>query len=315
MNQPKKHHLLPQFYLRGFCNPEVHAREDHDREPSRCAVWVHDKQEDLVRQRGAKNLSVESHYYSAVTMDGPDAKPETVLAGIEDRAARVIRDLRIGHALRPEQKARLALFMASMKFRVSSYRPFGREHVEVNGARIKQSAFPSVEQFRQDLQDAGLPEGDDPELVERVFREIHSGEREIPLTKNTQIQHMFEHTVKVARRLLDFDWTFVWAPARASFVTSDDPVLILDPNLRAPASFFGDLGFATRGTTKVLPLNQDVCLLIGTEAHTESHGHIDRAAVRHLNLQQTRHYDRWLIARDEALVSSFVPNDVSRNLE
>ena len=33
-----------------------------------------------------------------------------------------------------------------------------------------------------------------------------------------------------------------------------------------------------------------------------SHGRLDREAVRHLNLEQARHYERWLIARDEPLV-------------
>ncbi len=65
MTDPKKHHLLQRFYLSGFCSPEVHKREDHERYRSRCRVWVHDKEAsggDCIRQRGVKNLSVERHY-------------------------------------------------------------------------------------------------------------------------------------------------------------------------------------------------------------------------------------------------------------
>ena len=120
------------------------------------------------------------------------------------------------------------------------------------------------------------------------------------------LQHMFDHSRKVAGVLLDCDWTFAWAPKDASFATSDDPVLVLDPDLGAPDDFMGGVGFASPGATKVLALNQDVCLLVGSRGHTISHRLLDRATVRRLNLEQTRHYERWLIARDEALVERLV---------
>ena len=126
-------------------------------------MWVHDKEpaedQEPVRERGVKNLSTESHYYSVETRDGGyDPKPERVLGSLEGRAARIIRGLRYGSGLDPQEQATLAIFMALMKFRVWSYWKWSRGYVAANEARIKQRAFPSIEAMRKDLRRLGRPE-------------------------------------------------------------------------------------------------------------------------------------------------------------
>jgi hypothetical protein len=196
--------------------------------------------------------------------------------------------------------------MASMKFRVSSYRQWSQRYATDNEVDIKRRTFPTPEALREDLRWHGRLEAEDPDTVEQAFRDIHSGALTITLTKNHMLEHMFQHSQKIARALLVLDWTFAWAPKETSFATSDDPVLVLGPDLEAPEGFFGEVGFASPGATKVLPLNQDVCLVVGSQAHSVSHGRLDREVVRFLNLQQTKHYERWLIARDKPLVQRLV---------
>lgn len=313
MSDPKDHHLLPGFYLRGFCNPEVHGREKHERDRSRCWVWVYDKEQGRPRKRGVTTLSVERHYYSADAPYGRrDAQPERTLARIEGNASQVIRSLRCGSDPRPEELDRFAIFVATMKFRVSSYRPYTRRHAAENKERIRKRAFPSKEALREDLRRHGHPEAKEPETVERIFRDIHCGARELSVTKNHMLENMFDHSRTVAKALLGFDWTFLWAPENTSFVTSDDPVLVLGSDLRAPSGYVGEAGFASPGATKVLPLTQRVCLVVGDEKHSVGHGRADRDTVRRINIEQTRHYERWLIARDEALVRRLGGRDIER---
>lgn len=280
-------------------------------------MWVHDKEpaedQDPVRKRGVKNLSTETHYYSVEMRDGGyDPKPERVLGRLEGRAARIIGGLHYGSGLDPKEQAALAVFVALMKFRVSSYRKWSRGYVAENEARIKERAFPSVEAMREDLRRLGLPEAEDRERIERAFRDVHSGDLKMILSKNHMLEHMFSHSQKIAETLLQFDWTFAWAQDGTSFATSDDPVLVLDEDLQTPEDFFGKVGFASPGTTKVLPLRQDVCLVIGSGEHEIAHGRLGREMVRRLNLKQINHYERWLIARDEALVKRLVDSNSSR---
>lgn len=215
-------------------------------------MWVHDKEpaedQDPIRERGVKNLSTETHYYSVETRDGGyDPKPERVLGRLEGRAARIVRGLRYGSGLHPHEQAALAVFVALMKFRVSSYRKWSRGYVAENEAKIKKRAFPSVEAMRENLRRLGRPEAEDPDRIEEAFRDIHSGDLKMVLSKNHMLEHMFRHSQKIAEALFQFDWTFAWAPKGSSFATSDDPVLLLDGDLRAPEDFFGKVGFASPG--------------------------------------------------------------------
>lgn len=130
---------------------------------------------------------------------------------------------------------------------------------------------------------------------------MHEESYKLPVTKNYMLLRMFELGDKVADVLFSFDWTFAWADERTSFVTSDDPLIVLDERMEPPDTYAGDVGVASPNTTKVLPLRQDVCLLIGTNAPSVRHVRIDRKTMRELNLKQARHYDRWLIARDQQL--------------
>jgi hypothetical protein len=112
--------------------------------------------------------------------------------------------------------------------------------------------------------------------------------------------------IGTAKMLLQQDWTFAWALEGGSFATSDDPVLVLNADLRAPSNYMGEVGFATPGARKVLPLSQDVCLIVGSGKHSISHGRVERKVVRLINLEQAKHYERWLIACDEALVRRLI---------
>jgi hypothetical protein len=229
-----------------------------------------------------------------------------VLARLEGRVSQIMKDLRYGSRLRRDEVVDLATFMAVMKFRVSSYRTFSAGHVAQNEARIRTAAFPSLEALRKDLRRHGHPEAEDPEAVERVFRDIHSGAYEMTVTKNHMLLHMFSHSQKIAKLLLQQNWTFAWALKGGSFATSDDPVLVMGPDLRAPSSYMGEVGFATPGARKVLPLSQDLCLIVDSGKHSISHGRVERETVRLINLEQAKHYERWLNARDEALVKRLI---------
>lgn len=307
MSSPKSQHTLPRFYLSGFCDREIHVRENHERDRSRCRVWVHDKEQDCVRQRGVKKLTTETHFYSLdAPGGGQDAAPEEVLSRLEGAAAPIIKSLYFGRVLSREEVEILAVFFASMKFRIGAYRPFAHRHVEENRERIKARAFPNPEVVERALRRDEHVVAEDPEAVRRIFREARYGPMALNLTKNHNIGHMFDHSRKVAQVLLTQDWTFAWAPRGATFATSDDPVLLLGPDLEAPESYWGDLGFASPDATEVLPLTQRVCLVVGSGAPSVGHARLDEDGVRSLNTQQTRHYVRWLIAGKKELAEDLV---------
>lgn len=308
MGEPKAHHLLPRFYLKGFRDPEDRRTNGG---AARDRVWVHDREHGCIEARNIKRLTVRRHYYSADTRGGGrDATPEKALANFEDRVAPILRDLRPDWQPSGRQKAALAHFAALMKFRVSGYRPWALGYAEDNAVQIRERVFPSPEALREDLRRHGHPEAQDPETVERVFRDLHSGAYELTFTKNHLLERMFSISVRAAEALLHKRWVLGWAPPGTSFVTSDDPFVLMDPALGAPTGYMGDVGFAVARAVGLLPLTQTTCLIAMGEAVGEGEGvrHLAylKKDVRDINIAQATHYERWLIARHGPLLERLV---------
>lgn len=85
MSHRRRHHFLPQFYLRGFVDPRTppgHAP----------FVWLRDLATGDVRKRSPKNVAVESGYYALDTHSGPDYDSvEAELSEMESDAAMALR--------------------------------------------------------------------------------------------------------------------------------------------------------------------------------------------------------------------------------
>lgn len=314
MSAAKDHHLLPAFYLRGFCNKELHEEEGHDKEPSRCRVWIHDLTTNGLRERGVKNVAVERHFYSAQAPGGAlDPKPEGKLSVLEGRAAKVIRSLHYGRGLSGPERADLARFVALAKFRTPGFRSWLEGFSDRLAKELNKRRFPTVKSLEDYLRDRGSPLVERREVIRKMHKDIREDAYALRLSKNYALRQMFDLTDGVAEELFALDWTFVWAHDSASFVTSDDPFVLLDAEGEAAGSYArSGIGVASPGSTKMLPLSQDVCLLIGDgsgEGGPASSRHVrqDRKKVRDLNLKQARYRDRWLIARDRALLERLLP--------
>lgn len=294
--------------MRGFCNQELHEAEDHKSNPSRCRVWIYDRTRDQYRERGVKNVAVERHFYSADTPEGGrDAEPERQLSVLEGKAARIIRSLRPGCGLTLLQRAWLAHFVAIMRFRTPTFRAGAESFANQKMPEVKQGLFPTVDSLRDFLRSKGVAVDELPdEEFEQTYRDLQSETYDPPLTKNFLLMRMFALGEKAGGIMSRFSWTFAWANERTSFVTSDDPFLVLDAKGEVVPAFTGHVGLASPGTTKVLPVTQRVCLLIGDGALQTRHVRLDRKTVRDFNLKQVENSDRWLIARDQTLLKRLV---------
>lgn len=321
MNEPKNHHLLPAFYLQGFCDRRRHRKEGHDQNPRNlCNVYVHDRERPpdeqgrKCRLRGVNNVAVKKHFNSAdVPGGGRDAEPEMKLAIIDGHASRILRDLRYGGALVKEDRAWLARFIAYAKFRTPSYREWLEDFATATYPEMRRRFFPTVTSIEEYMKAKGYPvDGIPRSAFKAIYRDVHEDRSALKVDKNYILLRMFEMGDKTASILFGYDWTFAWAVEDTSFITSDDPFLVLDEDLEAPPGFVGEARITTPNSKKVFPLSQEICLVVGTGAPADHHIKIDRPTVRKINLAQARHYDRWLIAKDQALCERFASEVASR---
>jgi hypothetical protein len=72
MNQPKRHHWVPQFYLGYFSVPE---------DPGH--VWIYRRESRSTFKTTIRNVAVETNLYSVDSENGQDPALEKRLAGLE----------------------------------------------------------------------------------------------------------------------------------------------------------------------------------------------------------------------------------------
>ena len=106
----KRHHYVPQFYLRYF------ASDAGQKTPT---FWVYDKAGGEPRQQPPVNTAVEGHFYSFETEEGRDDRIEEALARLE-AAAKPILDHWLSAGVRPEREeiSEIGGFLAFMHTRV-----------------------------------------------------------------------------------------------------------------------------------------------------------------------------------------------------
>lgn len=143
MSVPKRHHFLPEFYLKGFCT----AGE----------LWVYDLERNEYNKRRPERVGIRKGFYTIEDQHGnkDHAEVEKRLSVIENDAALVIRQLDVGGRLKLVEKYALSLFAALLKFRTPA---FERQMKEISSAvanREMRKLAPSLEAVQQRLKQLG----------------------------------------------------------------------------------------------------------------------------------------------------------------
>ena len=133
---------------------------------------------------------------------------------------------------------------------------------------------------------------------------IHSDEYTIEFSRNESMKSMMEVAPQIAAYLAEANWKILHSGERRSFVTCDDPFLLVGP--RSHSQPFG-VGIMTPGScTKILPLSATTAVEVGDRGDNFEHFLAGQQWVRRVNLNLAVMTNRFLIARDEPLLRSVV---------
>lgn len=292
MSDPKKHHILPQFYLEFFSRN------------GRLQIYDRNKQE--FREGTPLGTAFQKHFYSVERKDGTkDASIEKWLSNIEGRAKAAILTLKQRKPLSHEGEAYLALFAGLMWTRTVE---FDRSVKLIAEPLLKKAlrdvvTFENAKTFFSDRE-----ESLNPALLEtkasEVFRILSSDTFKIELNRNMPLQQMVNVAGETADILLGMNWIYMHPPSRGSFVTCDNPFILIPPDDYRDGTT--RLGLATPGVFVLLPLAQDLALVAAASGGAREHRETNQPHVRYMNLETTLQSDRLLIGRDKALLESLV---------
>lgn len=295
-SSPKRHHYLPEVYLKGFCRDG--------------GLWVHDFTKVNTFGTQPLNVTVESYYYSIVRKDGVrDNAIESFLARVESSVRETLEGLREQQLPGEHARAQLALFITLMIGRVPAFEAqlqgfFGQMLERLARANaVPEGAFDHVRTILAGQRGCTVHEISDAELLAWV----RENGAPAAVHRNEILGHLLRVASMAQGPFLRMRWEFWFAPEKSSFATIDRPLVLL-PTEKRPPSMFG-MGLFDASAIRVIPLTQNCCLILRVAATGMGESVVEHASaqsVRVLNLELVYRTHRFAMARDEALIRNLV---------
>jgi len=301
-NKPRKHHYVPQAYMRPF------AEVDNQ-------LFVVNKEFGSIREASTKSVAYLKDYYTIDTVDEDDsAEAEEGLGKIESKCIPLLVRLAEGDGTftNPEF-ADMAIYIAIQYGRT----PFTRQRmdemaVKIANVELKKEAIKiandpqEYDKFIKDMTtrtpDARVPTRE--EIAKTAdFSSILS---EVSFNNGAYVASLFRTSWDIADGLLKTRWVVFHAPKGAAFITSDNPVgLIINRQLKeyeVPAILLP-------GAIRCFPLNSKSCLVMldGGFRKEIEHKVISKNEVRKINQMTYAQAQKYVISGSKALLTSLTP--------
>jgi hypothetical protein len=284
-------HYLPQRYQLGFSNQDM--------------VWIYDRENDSYRNGHPKNVGVKNDFYTTADQNGqPSDKVEKMFTMLEGKVWPVIDRLDARNEQRErEDRLNLALFVAFFRTRVPAFDKEQNNFTEDLFRWSSKASNPSPQAIVESLQKA-TGKTVSLEEAKELFRTIRDDEYEIENPRQNNIKMMLSLATEIAEALVGMQWTVFWSPQDRTFITSDNPFVLLPPP-EFDHSLSG-VGILTSGATSLIPLSKQTLLCLRNGDGSVIYREARRDFVRYVNCCVAANSDRFIIARDEALLRSLV---------
>lgn len=216
--EKSRHHYIPVFYLNYFADPQTPSIQTP-------YVWILDKKNENINNKAPKNFAFIKGYNDIIDSEGnvSNIVEDKFKLEIEDKASIVFRKLMTMRYLPKSDRFILAKFLAAMMFRVPKFKKAFKEIVE-----------------------------------EKYYKDFPGGGSEF---ESVSSQLMMDSVVRtssiIGALLMRMVWSLLIAPEGSNFITSDNPVVVRNPN--DPKWLF--CGFASDPSIEVtFPLSPKICL-------------------------------------------------------
>jgi len=245
MSEPKKHHFLPQFYLRGF---SINSREQ---------IWQIEKtQHPESRKVAIKDAACETHYHT-IDADPKNKDRRTIeeyLSGIEGKQAELINTITGHGGIQSYQKRRLAEFIMIMRFRVPAYKTYIEQTL---GELVRNS---TRLMFRMDKFPPPPPQ------VEELIKEKDDDIFDVEISNWMILVRMLNIALdpKFVQIIERMNLSLYKTPEGLEFVACDSPVAIFDPNYKKKKPY--GVGLLNRDIDLTFPLTKRYLVLASWKA-------------------------------------------------
>lgn len=296
LSGPKKQHVVPRFYLDGFCRDGL--------------LSVFDRQKTEFRIQTPHNTGAITHYYTFSDDEGRRRYDlEHLMCEYEGKAAQIIRKLSAKERLTDEERSDMAIFVAIMGFRtpdqIDTIKATNGEMVK----RMSQMIFGSEEltkmAVKQNPKNAGLSDDEIEEQAKNLYEFVKRDQFTVKTDHQWALGMSMSMFTKVAEILVRRNWVVMHRDSeKRSFITSDAPLAL---TLMKPRqhTFYG-VGYASSDAMVVFPLTQASVLVMYGFDGSFAHGTMTEANMKNINHLIAGRCQRFVMGRDEKLIRSLV---------
>ena len=272
MSNPKRHHYLPESYLRRFASGGF--------------LWVFDRSQGRLRREQPKNTAVIRHYYSIEDKAGIRSPAlEQHLSLIESLAAPALDRLEAGRDFDRTDRYYISHFLGSLLCRVPAFERTLNEMLTGVAEAI----------IRKNLSDPETAESFDLPPNE-LYEFLESDEFSLEVGTNLRAYQIVQGEERLAEKIFNASWIVARAPSGGSFVTCDSPLGKVFP----PTT----ISRADSLTERAVPISSNTCMLIHGQGSDLGYLTLDRDSVRTINLAILSETETYAFARDEAHLRS-----------
>jgi len=287
MNEPKRHHYIPEFFLKEFTENNK--------------FYVYDRKLDKYTIQTPTNTTCIKYYYR-VKGDYNFGKNmvEKLFSQIESRTKPVIEKIKNQQPLSDQDRYDLTNFISFLKTRVPFFEKTVNELENKLAKEYLKICFSSDEflkKFKKRFEkEAGKKIDFDPKDIVKNYH-FSSG-------KDTNLAIRLESSVEIAEYLFCMDWIFLFSHKNSSFILSDNPFIIIPPK------DFNGIGILTPKALKVIPLTSNICLMIcdynpkGPQIYYKNN--YSRKEIRKLNCNLAINCERFILSKDKPLLERIV---------
>jgi hypothetical protein len=288
----KRHHFVPQFYLRRF----TIMPDD--------LIWTYDLERDEVRGSAVSATAFERYLYSVEMPNGERLDDlEDFIATIEGKAAPLFEKIIRGDSIAGQDRADMASFLALMYVRTDAFR---RHYAEAAMGMMQLQFWATAQHdgaFRSMLR-----------KYEAAIKPLSAEEREalrdgmlnpqkftVSVDKGWTLQALkfLDHLAPIISKMR---WMLLRVGSPHFLITSDNPLVMRLPE-RHRHPMFGGGGFLHKNIEVTLPLSPHHCLMLHWNPDLPAVSPMPLEAIRGMNRQRAAHAERFLFAhvRDERI--------------
>lgn len=221
----KRHHAVPRFYLERF------AKDDG-------LIWLHNVEDVTAVRANPKDAIVEKYLYSPEVGENPkdDSFEKFLAERIEGPAAPCLERLANGEEISPEDRQRIALFIAYQEYRSQYMRDLVTGFVTEIAKDFVDVSLQNRDYMKSAFERMGKPISD--EKLTLMTEAWNRGGVAVEATKIAWL-HASKNCFEIALMLDRMPWLIAEAPDGVEFLTSDTPIVKILTDRNVPPMYAG----------------------------------------------------------------------------